>query len=876
MILGPSARLAAGRSVTTPAVLPALALIGGIAAGVLAPAFSALAVTLLISSCLLAVYAWRTTRDRVFVVSVIVGFGCAGELLGSARLDAARRSPLRAFFDDAQERSEKGLPPMTVEGGIRQDASPAEYGAAMTVDVARVQTACGWLPAPGGLRLAITGTAVAERLSDWRAGRRVRLPVVLRRPTSFRDPGVADEAFAMMRRGISLSGSVKSGMLVDIVERGHPVAELAGAIRVYTRRTVATALPDRPIAAAILVAILVGDRGDLDPELERRLQEAGTYHVIAISGGNVAILAGLVLVVLRLARMPARPGAVLVALVICGYGYVAGGGASVARATLAATVYLVATAADHRTPALNVLATVALVAVLYDPLSVFDPGLLLSYGATLALLIAADRVWSRTAANRGSSPGGSGDAETRRGAEASSASLRGSASPSPLRLRVRAVLRAAGHAALVILVGTVAAEVALLPIGATTFHRLTVAGIALNFLAIPLMTVAQVAGLAVLFLAPVSAGLAHAAAAIGALAAEGLTRSTWLLELAPWLAWRVPAPSLWLVTAYYSGWLALLFSSRRSLRVLGGVASVCATLLIGWPALGDGVLARRSPKPGQLRVTFLDVGQGDSIVVQFPGGRSLLIDAAGLPGSSFDLGDRVITPALLALGIRRLHYLAITHGDPDHVEGAPSVARDFAPFELWEGVPVPPHERLTILEHLVAKQQGAVRLVRPGDRLTAGPVELRVLHPPEPDWERQRVRNDDSIVMELRFGDVSIVLPGDIGAGIEESLATKLSDARIRILKAAHHGSATSSGETWLAAARPSAVIFSCGRDNRYGHPAPVVLERVKKLRAAIFRTDLDGAITVTTDGKSATVTTFTGRSSRIRVTDRQGAGGGP
>jgi competence protein ComEC len=122
------------------------------------------------------------------------------------------------------------------------------------------------------------------------------------------------------------------------------------------------------------------------------------------------------------------------------------------------------------------------------------------------------------------------------------------------------------------------------------------------------------------------------------------------------------------------------------------------------------------------------------------------------------------------------------------------------------------------------------------------------------------VRNDDSIVIEARFGDVSFVLPGDVGAGVEERLASRLSDAPLRVLKAAHHGSATSSGAAWLAASRPAAVIFSCGRGNRYGHPHPSVLARVQETGADVFRTDQDGAVTVTTDGRQVRIAVFTER----------------
>lgn len=842
---------------TAPAVFPALAVIAGIAIGVFAPSLTRVALLLLPTAVVIAAAAWKLRRGTTVAILAVLGFTSAGVILGAAQLAAGARPPVREFFDDARAKADGALPPITVEGVIRQDATPTAYGASMTVDVVRVQTTCGWLPAPGGLRVAIIGDLAHGRVDGWIAGRRARLPVLLRLPTSFRDPGVPDEAFAMMRRGIGLAGTVKSAALVEIVRRGNPLAESAGRARAYTRQAMAAAISDRPRASAIVTAILVGDRGGLDAESERRLQEAGTYHVIAISGGNVAILAGLGMVLLRFAKVPTRVGSLVLAFVICVYGYVAGGGASVARATIAAAVYFVATAADHRSPALNVLATVALVAVLYDPLAAFDPGLLLSYGATLSLLIGAERSLRARAESRRQS-GGEGEA-CEDAASAVSAPLRrwGTSASSASRY-VRS-------GATAVLVGTVAAEIALLPIGASIFHRITLAGIVLNFIAIPLMTVAQIGGIAVLLLHPISATFAGMAGSLAGLAADGLVRSTVLLDLAPWLTWRVPAPPIALTAVYYAGWSLVLIAGRlRRLRIAAVAASASAALLIAWPALAEHVLVRRSPPPGQLKVTFLDVGQGDSMLVQFPNGASMLVDAAGLAGSAFDLGERVITPTMLALGVRRLDYLVVTHGDPDHVEGAPSIARDFRPRELWEGVPVPPHQTLQRLEAVVAHGRGITRLARTDDHVRAGPVELRVLYPPEPDWERQRVRNDDSIVMELRYGDVSIVLPGDIGSGVEESIAGRLSDAPVRILKAAHHGSATSSSDAWLSATHPAAVIFSCGRENRYGHPAPVVLERVKAHGAAVFRTDLDGAVTVTTDGRSAQLTTFTGRTSLL------------
>ena len=147
------------------------------------------------------------------------------------------------------------------------------------------------------------------------------------------------------------------------------------------------------------------------------------------------------------------------------------------------------------------------------------------------------------------------------------------------------------------------------------------------------------------------------------------------------------------------------------------------------------------------------------------------------------------------------------------------------------------------------------RWLQRGDRLELGAIDIRVHHPPIPDWERQRVRNDDSVVLELRYGEVSVVLPGDISEEVERELAGLLPPARRRVLKAGHHGSATSTSEVWLDALRPELVVISCGRDNRYGHPAPAVLQRLKTRRIEVRRTDVEGQVIVETDGRTLTTT---------------------
>ena len=343
--------------------------------------------------------------------------------------------------------------------------------------------------------------------------------------------------------------------------------------------------------------------------------------------------------------------------------------------------------------------------------------------------------------------------------------------------------------------------------------------------------------------------------------ASGLLESSRFVELAPWLARDVPAPAWWLCAVYYAAAALLLV---RPTRVRMALLVAAATCLVAGPRFAARGLVPL-PEPGRLRVVVLDVGQGDATLIVPPRGDAVLVDTGGLAGTTFDIGTRVLVPALRALGIARLHALVLTHGDPDHVGGAEVMLERLRPANVWEGVPVPPHPVLQLLLQRAEQRQIVWRTVRPGDVERAGPVEIRVLHPPAPDWERQRVRNDDSVVLEVRYHDVSILLPGDIGREVEEALIPGLALAPLVILKAAHHGSATSSSEAFIEATRPAAVIFSAGKNNRFGHPARAVVERFKRREVEMFNTAHDGAVFIETDGREVEVRGWTGQSETVR-----------
>ena len=807
------------RRVRTPAALPVLAIVAGTALGLAAglpPAFVAAASIVLAWAAALVCY--LAGSPRFFVVFVSLSFAVSGGVVGAA---ADRRALQPSLIRECPPGARSG--PLGIEGRLRADAAPTIGGTSLDLEVLALDAGPQRKTTAGGVRLSVSGDLARARVGEWRAGRTIGLSAQLREAGLFRDPGVADARLALARRGTCLVGSVKSAALVETRSPGSWADEAAAEARQRTRAVVARYVGRwSRRSAAIVVAILIGDRAGLDEEVERRLQEAGTYHVIAISGGNIAILAALTVWLLRLLRVGHRPAAILGILVLTGYAFTVGGGASVVRATLMAVIFLAARLADHQGSALNALAVAGAIVFAAVPLSIFDVGCALTFGATLGILIGASRVMR--------------------------------AFPARWYLRWPLALLAA----------SACAELALFPVSARAFFRVTFAGLILNFAAIPLMSVVQVAGMLVLPLAAVHASAASAAGWVAHVAAEGLIRTASLVEWAPWLSYRLPPPhAAWLVV-YYAGWCAWLALAQPSggglARLRRWARRVAVALVTGsgvWILVEPVTLLVPGVK-GALRVAVLDVGHADAVLVQLPDRRNLLVDAGGsLTGSSFDIGGRIVAPALWALRVRRLDVLVLSHGDPDHIGGAASIIRDFRPREVWEGVPVPPSERLQALRRDAEAAGARWRTCLAGEHGTFGAVRWHVWHPPPPDWERQRVRNDDSVVLELRYGDVSILLPGDIGRPVEQGLLQVIPPAPLRVLKVPHHGSVSSSTDEFVTALRPRVAVLSAGAITKV---SDVVLARYREVGATLFRTDQDGATIVTTDGRTLTVRTFTGR----------------
>lgn len=772
------------------------------------------------------------TRALLAVIAFVAGFS-----YGTHVRDAALYTSLRAVLESQAAGfgietpgPPAPLAPILTRLELSEDAALSERTTTLRGEARALHLNGVWHPVAGGLILSIGGGPGARAGAQWTAGRVLEAPLSFRRPARYLNDGVPDLEVDLALSGATLFASAKSGLLVEVRERGSAVEEWAAAVRRHVRGAIDAYVGGRdPLAAAIVTAVLIGDRTGLPDAVRDRLQAAGTYHVIAISGGNIAILAALCVGLLRLVGLAGRPAAALAMLVLLAYAQVVTAGPSVWRATLMALLYFAARLLDHRTPARRAFVVTAIVVIGIQPLEVRDVGFLLTFGATAALLDMARRLEPRN-------PRGPMPKSTRRTPSAMLRALRGTA-----------------RWALLSMAASVAVEAVLLPIGAHTFSRITVAGLFLNLVAIPAMAVVQIAGLAVAFFESLET-LAAPAGWLAAASARTLVDSARIVDVLPWLSARVPPPSILLVAVYYA-LLALVVLTRGWRRVASGCGLVAAGMFVGGVPLPNWA----TPAP-LLRLTAFDVGQGDSLLLQTPGGRTLLIDTGGAPfGSGFDIGGRVLAPALWARGVRSLDALLLTHGDPDHAGGARSILADFEPHELWEGIPVPRHRSLQELHAEAAKRGVRMARRRAGEELALDGVRLRVLHPPLEDWARPRVRNDDSVVIEALYGDVAILLTGDIGADVERDIVPQLTPARIRVLKVGHHGSRTSTSAALLERWRPQIAIISAGRGNTFGHPTPEVVRRLEEAGATVYRTDRDGQIALETDGSEVVMRTYVG-----------------
>jgi competence protein ComEC len=655
---------------------------------------------------------------------------------------------------------------------------------------------------------------------EWRYGDRVRFKLRPSLPRDSGNPGGFNYATYLARREIYAAGFLDSDQEVELVAR-EP-----GAVRGFIetlRRVIRRHIQENlsPSNGALLKALVIGDMGEISKETRGAFTAAGVNHVLSISGLHVAMLGLVVFAMIRyggalsshiLLRWNLFKVAALCSFIaVVFYTALAGAMVPTVRSAIMIGVYQLAILLDREEEVFTSLALAALLIALIWPGVVADISFQLSFLAVLFIVWGVRKMQARPAPKRREEL------------------------PQE-RHRLREKLRLAGAHFLVPLLATIGTG----PLIAHYFGHLSLAGFVANPVIVPLIGFIVVPIGLVLGLLAVVAPLA--APFIVGLAEHSLSLTLWLVH---WLARlplaniSVPAPNLGELIGLYS-LIVLLFMLKRSRYV------TAALILVAMGLGADGYYWWRERwRRVELRVTHLNVGQGDAAVVEFPGSKVLLLDAGGSPVGDFDPGESIVGPFLRSRKILKVDYLMVSHSRIDHYGGMRAIAAEFAPAEFWSGRGRGNTGRFTDLEETLERSKARRWFIDAGEPCRAvDGVKICMIAAPA-------AGGDGSVVLLLEYGKLRYLFAADIDKRDEEVLLQQIADLRGAVLKVPRHGSTAASSPDFIAAVRPRLAIISAGARGRFEAQREEVIRRYSASGAEVLRTDRDGAIIVESDGGS-------------------------
>ncbi len=746
--------------------------------------------------------------------------------------------------------AQAGQGPVRVVATVVEPGRQAPHRSVMVVAVEEVGAGRHARPAEGRARLTWR-----EPDRVFLTGDRIGFTARLRAPFGTVNPGGFDYAAYLKRQDIQAVAAVYGPGRISLISSGRSRIRWAGwhvidGWRDRIRRA-ATATLDGS-ALGIYLGLIIGERGLVTSELRAWFMATGTVHILSISGSHLGLIALLSFFLIRqtcrslparwllcLSRRitPSRAAALLTIPPVTFYALLAGAEVATIRSLVMILVSLLAVWLGHTKHVLHALAVAALLILIQDPRALLDISFQLSFVSVLAIGLVL----------RWRDDPGQDEARMRE-------SFRGKAIRKALRwLRDYAWM-------------TGGVTLATLPLVAYYFNQIPWLGLVANLLVVPFAGFIVVPlGLGSALTLLVLGGdtlpfgpLNHACLDLMADVVHGLARI-------PGSEWHVASPAIPAIGIFY---LLLIVACRTGAgsRWRYGAAFGIVLLVAWW-----GWSPRPLPGGETLRVTFLDVGQGDATVIELPDGRTILIDA-GAAYEVLDMGRAVVGPYLWDRGIRRLDLVIGTHPQLDHVGGLPWILQTFGVEEYWSsGIPrrevfYQRLERSIRAQGLVERRatEGQILLSSERCRLTA--LNPPAQNPPEPGIVRNlsggSLLNNLSVVTRLDCGPHSFLFAADIESEAMARLGGGGPSLRARVLKVPHHGAGSSLNEEWIRGVGAEAAVISVGRHNRYRHPAPTVVRSYADAGTRLWRTDRDGAVSIIGTLSSPVMTIRTTRDS--------------
>ncbi len=687
-------------------------------------------------------------------------------------------------------------------------------------------------------------------------GQRLQLTAKLHAPRNYGNPGAWDYQGYLQSQGIALLGNARVSS-VELLPGfgGSRWRAWQHRARAAVLRKIHALWPAEE--ASLFDAVVIGDRSELGRDVKTSFQSTGTFHILVVSGMNVGILAFAFFWFFRRLRLGDVAATFCTLAASFGYAWLTDLGSPILRAVWTLTIYLLARLLYRESSRLNAIGVAAVLILAWDPEALFDASFQMTF-LSVAVIAGVVVPWIE----RTSDP--------YRRALRNLHVLRADRAFQPLQQQFRLDLRMICGRMERMLPRRVARPILTAPLRisfaiyelfsvsllmeftlalpmAYYFHRVTLMAPVANALVVPLTGVLMPACAAAVVLGTVSMQSARIPAAIALWSLRGITGTVSLLGHWRLSMGRGPTPSLAVaIGAGVAIALAMLLARRRWWIAALGTLTVFAS--------GAGILfvpPHPQIQPNQLEITAIDVGQGDSLLLVFPDGHSMLLDSGGPLGGShsdFDIGEQVVSPYLWSRGIGRLDVVAFSHPHSDHMGALPTIIHNFRPRELWLGFAPPIRDVEAVLQ---AAREEHVKLVfyRTGDQFDFGGTQIRVLLPQKDQQPHIPPKDDDVLAFKISFGKTSALFIGDSHKNKEQEMIDLSPSADF--LKIAHHGSNTSTTPEFLAAVHPRFAVISVGARNSFKHPRLEVLQRLSALHVQTYRTDLAGATTFYLDGNS-------------------------